>query len=188
MSSFQSKYLPMAFGRLLSVVCFVLMLVAITGCGKSDDRPSGAFVCEEVQYPLTKGILARITSPPAQTYRYDLTVYSGFVNAPLSGVYTFVGKGCLVSFSNIICEHSDGLSTGKYTFDPTEKTPGTFSIGEVLIDWDIDTQTGQHLFIKEGSISLIANAKTYAVVFSLTCEDGRVIYGSFKGELSYEHS
>lgn len=173
--------------RVLSVICPVLALIIIAGCGKSDDSPQGAFVCDGVRYPLTKGIIAKLTNSPAENYRYDLTIYSGFVNAPLSGGYTFVGSGCSITLQDIICTSSTGLNTGMYTFNPTEKLPGTFSIGDVLINWDIETQTGRHLFVKNGSISLIKNNKTYTMVFSITCEDGRVIYGNFMGELSYEH-
>ncbi len=186
LSFIKNRYSQPAWLRVLNIICFVLIMTA--GCSKSDDRPHGAFVCEEIQYPLTKGIVARITSPPAETYRYDISVYSGFVNAPLSGGYTFVGSGCSVSFQDIICTSSTGLNTGKYTFNPTEKLPGTFSVGEVLINWDIETQTGQHFYVKDGSISLISNNKTYTMVFSVTCDDGRVIYGNFGGELSYEHN
>ncbi len=170
----------------LWMLALVAMPLVFVSCSDDDDDDNGLtanhFSYDGTTYDLAGGIL--FTGEGTG----DAYVISMFLHSP--GIQfsdedkDFTGEGHGVSLTLLSPEeHQPG--TGTYNFDGSFSFElYTFTDGEVVIDFNAETEEGTQLPITGGSVEVEESGENNRVTFTLETTDGSTITGQFSGSMS----
>jgi len=168
----------------------ITIVLLIAGCKKEEPEeippapPESYFKFEGQTYEL-KNARVLVRNIGGAYYLYDLQLYSGFTVAISdSNLVTLQGTGDAVTFLDLYGT-TPKLETESYTILETQVSPGHFTGGNILIDYNMQTNSGHVASIKGGSLSISDYGNYYIVSFYLTDQLWRVVEGTVKAEITH---
>ncbi len=94
---------------------------------------------------------------------------------------SFSGRGDALDFL-IYSDSGAGLSPGTYNYGDQDE-PFYFVEAEMLLDYDIASDSGTEIWIEGGSLEVDRSGNVYTIDFNVTAEDGKPVRGSFEGPI-----
>lgn len=166
-------------------MALVAMPFVFASCSDDDDDnglTANHFSYDGNTYDLTGGILFTGESVGDVYFISMLLHSSGLQFSDEEMDFTGQGHGiALTLFSPE--EHRPG--TGTYSFEGGISFElYTFTDGEVVIDFNADTQEGIQLPITGGSLEVEESGENNRIGFTLETEDGNTITGQYNGSMS----
>lgn len=168
------------------IALFALLPFFLSACSDDDDNGNGInnhFTYDGDTYSLHEGMKMYWGSGWGNGYNWDIYLHSEGVEFDKTEM-DFQGSGHgmnLEMFSPI----EEGIEEGTYTFDSLDEenafTFGTWS--SIVIDYDMEEDTGTELDIIGGVVEISKSGNTYNITFELIVEGDQPVNGSFSGLL-----
>lgn len=153
---------------------------------ESEPENSGDYNGETLVF--TTGYLENYGISEEAGYGYNLDfslLSSGFTFSETDGYLDIFGEGDII-WLEMFSGSNYQLDIGTYNYDATYSgIPGTFGSGILLIDYNINTESGTILEITGGTLSVVSNSPIYEINYNLSISNGESISGYYTGTLNY---
>ena len=172
------------------LILSIFTVFALTSCSSDDDsnsndsNPSTDSVLEidGESYQLRAGIIEDYgESFSENSYNFDITLFDSELSL-VDGEYLPENDNVTGIYFELWSESSSNLSSGTYTQDYSEN-PFTYTYGDVVIEYNMDTEEASYLEIASGDVVISRNGGNYEISFDGTATDGSEISLYYKGSL-----
>ncbi len=162
------------------------MPLFFAGCSDDDDDNgngmSNHFSYDGENYGLAHGFKLYWGQWLGDGYNWDVYLMSDGIQFD-EDLGDFTGTGHGIFFEFYSPEEQD-LAPGTYVFDPEEAgDPYTFYMADFIIDYNVETDTGQMVEIIDGEVKIEKSGTTYNITIDVLAEDGKPVKGNFSGPL-----
>lgn len=172
---------------LLLMAAFVLP-VFFAACSKDDDDDNGNghsngnhFTYDGNTYNLTGGFLFNHGQGYGEGYEFEVILVSEGIQLSADDWFTGEGHGI---FFDLLSPDEDDLAPGIYEYDEEDSgAPFTFHIADLIIDYNIEEETGIYKEIVGGTVEVAKSGSTYTLTFEVVAEGNMPVTGSYKGTL-----
>jgi uncharacterized protein (TIGR02145 family) len=159
-----------------------VLFLSLLGCSKGTSDLPNHFTYAGIDYPLNAGILENYGSA-RNVYSFDLILYSSGISFSTVDE-TVDGTGNIVYLNPY--SSSSSFATGTYTYDDGfTGNVGTFNMGMLGINLNMNTFSGTTVFISSGTVTVAKSGLTYEITINCKSSDNKIIDGYFKGGLTY---
>ncbi len=178
----------MKIKKILTVV--LVCFIALAGCKKDDKSSSKNFLkYNGKEYSIDKGMLESWGKWSTDgDNNIDLTLLSDSLTiVEVNNVYDHLtGTGHGVQFWMYSTSTTE-LNSTTYTYDvASTEAAGTFDWGNLKINYNFDTETGDiDQYIEGGTITVSKDGSTYKITINCTDEDNKSFTGSYEGPLNF---
>ncbi len=168
--------------KYLLTLLVISMPFAFSACDDDDDNDlngqENTFTYDGESYAIDHGLLFYY-GEYGGAHDYDLILHSDGISFEEE---SFSGNGNALIFI-IYSDSATGLTPGSYNYEEDEE-PFSFMEGEMLLEFDIATESGTEMWIEGGSIDVERSGNTYTLEINVTAEDGKPIRGTFEGGIN----
>jgi hypothetical protein len=172
------------FQLLLGIIAINFFLIQ---CNKDNTTKKNSINYQNQVYNLDKGVLEYYGNIHGSGNNLDLTLLSSglVIHETNNLIDSISGTGNGIYFE-MFTTGTASLTVGDYTFDSDSTgNAGTFDYGNVILNYNTETNQGINQDITGGVISIKSSGLTYEITFNCTLKNGNGITGYYKGPLIY---
>ncbi len=135
-------------------------------------------------YSLANGFMVEWGQYFGEGYEFEVLLFSEGIQFIEEEGFTGTGNAVLFDLAS---PDQDGPAAGTYTFDDDDEDPSgdpfTFFWADIILNFDIEEETGTLIGIVEGTIEVEINGSNYSLSLDLVAEDDKPVTGHFSGQL-----
>ncbi|HIB38085.1 hypothetical protein [Mesonia sp.] len=172
------------------LILSIFTVFAFTSCSNDDDSNSNdsnastdsVLEIDGENFQLKAGVIEEYgESFSGDGYNFDISLFNSEISL-VNGDYLPEDDNITGIYFELWSESSSNLSSGTYTQDYSEN-PFTYTYGDVVIEYNMDTEQASYLEIVSGDVIISRNGSNYEINFDGTASNGSEISLYYKGTL-----